>query len=163
MGIVAGKAKFMDGIDGGYWAYGDQSRPKATVTFFAGPFCTHPITAAACYGALKSMGEQGKQPQAHGNLQTARMCTALNEWLRAVGAPLRLACGGSPFKFHFAGSAMGLLWTHLLNRGVYTWEGPRRMCASAMFRSTSLLFPAPFLLLPGHLQCNCTPPPRPFV
>jgi len=123
VGIVAGKAKFMDGIDGGYWTYGNQSMPKATVTFFAGTFCKHPITMAACYGALKYMKEQGKQLQAHCNLKTERMCTTLNDWLRSVGAPLRLACGGSLFKFHFKGSAMEILWTHLLNRGVYTWEG----------------------------------------
>ena len=48
IGILAGKAKFMDALDGGAWSYGDDSVPEVRVTFFAGTFVRHPLVLAAC-------------------------------------------------------------------------------------------------------------------
>ena len=48
MGILAGKAKYMDALDGGMWQYGDESFPEVGVTFFAGTFVRHPFAMAAC-------------------------------------------------------------------------------------------------------------------
>jgi len=123
IGVVAGKARFMDAIDGGHWQFGDDSMPRATVTFFAGTFCKHPLTMAAVVGSLRYMKEQGKALQAHCTLKTERMCAELNDWLRSVGAPMRMASGASLFKFHYKQAALELLWYHLYNRGVFTWEG----------------------------------------
>ena len=36
IGAVAGSARFMGGIDGGYWEYGDVSYPRETRTYFGG-------------------------------------------------------------------------------------------------------------------------------
>jgi glutamate-1-semialdehyde aminotransferase len=36
IGVVAGKAQYMDTFDGGVWCYGDDSFPEKGVTFFAG-------------------------------------------------------------------------------------------------------------------------------
>ena len=47
IGILVGKAAFMDALDGGFWQYGDNSYPTAGVTFFAGTFVRHPLTLAA--------------------------------------------------------------------------------------------------------------------
>src|SRR5205807_8937708 len=41
IGVVPGKAAYMDSIDGGMWRYGDASYPRAETTFFAGTFCKH--------------------------------------------------------------------------------------------------------------------------
>ena len=35
VGILAGKARFMDALDGGAWSYGDDSKPEVAPTFFA--------------------------------------------------------------------------------------------------------------------------------
>ena len=34
IGVIAGQARFMDGLDGGYWQFGDDSAPPAGVTYF---------------------------------------------------------------------------------------------------------------------------------
>ena len=39
IGIIAGKAAYMDKIDGGLWNYGDDSYPQVKTTIFAGTFC----------------------------------------------------------------------------------------------------------------------------
>src|SRR5262249_12998256 len=58
IGAVAGTARFLDGIDGGHWSYGDASYPGATTTFFAGTFCKHPLTMAAARAVLKHLRAQ---------------------------------------------------------------------------------------------------------
>ena len=44
--VVAGKAAYMDPIDGGAWNYGDDSYPRAETTFFAGTYFKHPLIMA---------------------------------------------------------------------------------------------------------------------
>lgn len=129
IGVVAGKAKFLNAIDGGYWEFGDDSLPRATVTFFAGTFCKHPLTMSAALCTLQYMKQQGKALQAHNNLKNKRMCDTLNDYLRSVGAPMRMLYGHSCFRFKINPAKAGLFdvfWIHLLNRGVYTWEA--RVC-----------------------------------
>jgi glutamate-1-semialdehyde 2,1-aminomutase len=41
MSVIAGKAAYLDRIDGGQWNYGDDSAPQFKTTFFAGTFCKH--------------------------------------------------------------------------------------------------------------------------
>ncbi|HEX4368389.1 MAG TPA: aminotransferase class III-fold pyridoxal phosphate-dependent enzyme, partial [Rhodopila sp.] len=43
--LIAGKARFIDAIDGGAWRYGDASRPNATMTFFGGNGAQRGFTA----------------------------------------------------------------------------------------------------------------------
>ncbi len=59
IGVVAGKAEYIDAIDGGVWQFGDNSYPPKQVTAFAGTFCKHPLTMAASRAALRYMKEQG--------------------------------------------------------------------------------------------------------
>ncbi len=47
IGVIAGKAAYLDAIDGGTWRFGDASYPSAAKTFFAGTFCKHPLAMAA--------------------------------------------------------------------------------------------------------------------
>ena len=51
IGIVAGQARYLDGIDGGWWQYGDDSGPSVQTTFFGGTFCKHPLTMASARAA----------------------------------------------------------------------------------------------------------------
>ncbi|MBJ7416765.1 MAG: aminotransferase class III-fold pyridoxal phosphate-dependent enzyme, partial [Niveispirillum sp.] len=53
IGAVAGTGRFLDGIDGGFWTYGDKSYPKTRRTYFGGTFCQHPFAMAACRAALQ--------------------------------------------------------------------------------------------------------------
>ena len=59
IGVLAGKAEFMDALDGGAWQFGDDSYPEVGVTFFAGTFVRHPLTLAAVKAVLQFFREQG--------------------------------------------------------------------------------------------------------
>src|SRR5690606_10096330 len=47
VGMLAGRRRFMDALDGGFWSYGDDSAPETAPTFFAGTFVRHPLILAA--------------------------------------------------------------------------------------------------------------------
>ena len=64
IGIVAGRASFMDGIDGGLWEYGDASYPRAETTYFGGTFCQHPLAMASARAVLTHLKERGPSLQA---------------------------------------------------------------------------------------------------
>ena len=59
IGILAGKAKFMDALDGGQWSYGDDFVPEVAPTFFAGTFVRHPLVLAGVRAVLKHLKAQG--------------------------------------------------------------------------------------------------------
>ncbi|MEP4546048.1 MAG: amino acid adenylation domain-containing protein [Saccharospirillum sp.] len=59
IGIIAGKAKYLDAMDGGYWQYGDDSIPEQGVTFFAGTFVRHPLSLSVAKAVLSRIKEQG--------------------------------------------------------------------------------------------------------
>jgi len=59
IGVLAGDARFMDALDGGTWAYGDESRPEKVPTFFAGTFVRHPLVLAAVDASLDYMEREG--------------------------------------------------------------------------------------------------------
>src|SRR6202041_3316764 len=59
IGILAGRAAFMDALDGGKWKYGDDSYPEVGVTFFAGTFVRHPLVLAAALAVLKHLKAAG--------------------------------------------------------------------------------------------------------
>jgi glutamate-1-semialdehyde aminotransferase len=59
IGVIGGKARFMDALDGGYWEFGDTSIPEVGVTFFAGTFVRHPVALAAAKAVLQRIKEGG--------------------------------------------------------------------------------------------------------
>ncbi|MBT8342953.1 MAG: amino acid adenylation domain-containing protein [Desulfatitalea sp.] len=61
IGIIGGKAKFMDALDGGFWQYGDASIPESGVTFFAGTFVRHPLCLAAAQAVLTKIKAEGQK------------------------------------------------------------------------------------------------------
>jgi natural product biosynthesis luciferase-like monooxygenase protein/amino acid adenylation domain-containing protein len=121
IGIVAGRAPFMDGIDGGLWEYGDASYPRAETTYFGGTFCQHPLAMASARAVLAHLKDRGPSLQTELNERTSRLAAMLNEHFAHEEMPLRVAHFGSLFRFNYTGN-MDLLFYHLLTKGVYVWE-----------------------------------------
>jgi glutamate-1-semialdehyde aminotransferase len=122
IGIVAGKKRYMDYIDGGCWAFGDDSAPETKPTFVAGTFCHHPLAMAAAKESLLTMRAAGGAIQKDLNEKTQRLCTALNAYFRDRNIPVEMVYFGSLFRFQLKGNAK-LLYYQLLLEGVYIWEG----------------------------------------
>ena len=125
IGVLAGKAQFMDALDGGAWQFGDDSYPSVGVTFFAGTFVRHPLTLAAVKAVLQHFREQGPQLQQHLTAKTASLVSALNALLEKGNVPSRIETFGSIFYFSFPTDfPLGsLLYYHLREKGVYVLEG----------------------------------------
>lgn len=130
IGVVAGRALVMDGIDGGMWQYGDSSYPGAEMTFFAGTFCKHPLAMAAARAALIHLKTQGSALQEQLNQKTAIFAGILNNYFETEGLPVSIAYFASLFRFVFKGN-LDLFFYHLLDKGVYTWEGPTCFLSTA--------------------------------
>ena len=130
IGVVAGKAQYMDVIDGGTWQFGDESHPQGDMIFFAGTFCKHPLTMAAAKAALTHLKEQGPELQQRLNERTAGFVHTLNSFFEEENVAIRVAHFGSLFLFESFGKyhqllqpiEMDLFFYLLLEKGVYTWE-----------------------------------------
>lgn len=122
IGVVAGKARFLDAIDGGVWSYGDASYPKAEQTFFAGTFCKHPLTMRAALAVLDHLEAAGPALQHLLNKRTAALAHTLNTFFVGEDIPLRVEHFTSLFRFTFSGN-MDVLFLKLMNKGIYIWEG----------------------------------------
>ena len=59
IGVIAGKSRFMDALDGGQWNYGDASIPEVGVTYFAGTFVRHPPALVAAKAVLEHLKVKG--------------------------------------------------------------------------------------------------------
>nr|AHB82069.1 non ribosomal peptide synthetase [Jahnella sp. MSr9139] len=121
IGVVAGRAEYMNGIDGGPWQYGDRSYPKADMTFFGGTFCQHPLAMVAARAVLRHLRDEGPGLQEGLTRRTTDLARAANEIFREHAAPVRIEHFGSLLRFGYSGN-MDLLFYHLLERGVYIWE-----------------------------------------
>jgi glutamate-1-semialdehyde-2,1-aminomutase len=139
IGVIAGKALYLDGIDGGDWQYEDESYPQAETTFFAGTFSRNPLAMAAAYAVLSQIKLQGLPLYQQLNQRTARLAQTINDFFVREQVPVQIVNFGSLFRFALAGNAsylyqpleMDLFYYHLIEKGVYVWEG--RTC----FLSTS--------------------------
>jgi len=128
IGVIAGKSRYMDAIDGGMWNYGDDSYPQTQKTFFAGTFCKHPLAMTAAKAVLKYLQSEGLSLHQKLNERTTQFVTALNNYFAAEGLPLRMSNFGSLFGSasielsegnSAASVSMGLLKYHLLDKGVH--------------------------------------------
>src|SRR5262249_2361976 len=68
--------------------FGDDSRPEAGVTYFAGTFVRHPLALAAARAALTHLRERGPRLQREINDNTARLAAQLNDFFAAQAAPV---------------------------------------------------------------------------
>ncbi len=121
IGAIAGRADLMDGIDGGFWRYGDDSTPPRDTTFFGGTYIQHPVAMAAAQAVLGHLKESGPGLQEGLNAATERLVDTLNQFFTAEEFPVRIARFGSLFRFEYRGN-LELFFHHLLLRGVYVWE-----------------------------------------
>ena len=121
IGIVAGKAAFMNALDGGQWQYGDDSEPEADLTFFAGTFIRHPLAMAAAYAAMRHLLAEGPQLQERVNQRTTAFVDKMNAFFENVQVPIRLRHYSSWFRFDYPADLpyMELIAFHLLTKGVY--------------------------------------------
>ncbi|QNE75205.1 aminotransferase class III-fold pyridoxal phosphate-dependent enzyme [Streptomyces finlayi] len=121
IGAVAGRADLLDGVDGGFWRYGDDSGPPHETTFIGGTYMQHPLSMAAAKAVLTHLKEQGPGLQDRLNARTDALATELNAFFRDEEFPLEIAHFGSMFRFTHRAD-MDLLYHHLLLRGLYVWE-----------------------------------------
>ena len=122
IGIVAGKSKFLDATDGGFWKYGDESIPSVKSTFVAGTFCHHPLAMAASLKTLEILNQPNVTLLKDLNETTEAFCARLNSFFRTTGYQLSISHFASLFRFYTPGK-LNLLYYQLLLNGVYVWEG----------------------------------------
>ena len=122
IGVVAGRRQFLDAVDGGAWSYGDDSLPAARTAFVAGTFNGHALSMAAGLAVLDHLRSAGPRLQQRLNERTAQFCAELDGFFAAERVPIRMAHFSSLFRFEFT-PGTELLNTHLLNNGVFVWEG----------------------------------------
>ena len=124
IGIVAGKADYMDALDGGQWQFGDDSVPEVGVTFFAGTFVRHPLALAAAEAVLTKLKDLGPKSQEQLAEKVSQFTNHLSQYCQQVGAPVFIKSFSSFFYITYADEAPygGLLFYLLRNKGVHVWE-----------------------------------------
>jgi amino acid adenylation domain-containing protein len=124
MGILAGKAKYMDALDGGMWQYGDESFPEVGVTFFAGTFVRHPLAMAACKAVLQHLKAEATALQERLTARTTDMVARLNNLLAKNEVPTHIESFSSFFYFSFPSDFRfgSLFYFHLRAKGIHLLE-----------------------------------------
>jgi len=125
IGIVAGRKRYMDALDGGSWRYGDDSFPEAGVTYFAGTFIRHPLSLAAVGAVIRHLEAEGPSLQRAVNARTVRLAAELNEHFERERLPIRIVHFGSVFLPRFGGRPdFDTIFHRLLHlHGLHLWEG----------------------------------------
>ncbi len=125
IGVLAGKSKFMDALDGGMWQFGDDSYPEVGVTFFAGTFVRHPLALAAVKAVLRHFQERGPALQQRLSEQTMQMVRSINEFFEVNSIPTRIESFGSIFYFSFPTEERfaSLFYYYLRAKGIHILEG----------------------------------------
>ncbi|HKG81231.1 MAG TPA: amino acid adenylation domain-containing protein, partial [Pyrinomonadaceae bacterium] len=124
IGVLAGKAEYMDAIDGGTWNYGDDSYPEAITTYFAGTYFKNPLVMSAVFATLKHFKNSGPQLQEQLEQRTARLADRLNQFFEQDNVPIRANRFGSLIRFVFRRDLnyRELFFYYLLDMGVYICE-----------------------------------------
>ncbi|WP_407566832.1 MupA/Atu3671 family FMN-dependent luciferase-like monooxygenase [Polymorphospora sp. A560] len=121
IGAIAGREDIMDGVDGGFWQYGDDSRPPRETTFFGGTYIQHPVSMVAARAVLTHLKQHSPHLQERLNARTDELVGSLNRFFEDEEFPVRLGHFGSQFRFEHRAD-MELLYHHLLLKGVFVWE-----------------------------------------
>ncbi|WP_341186579.1 aminotransferase class III-fold pyridoxal phosphate-dependent enzyme [Paenibacillus sp. FSL H7-0756] len=125
IGVFAGKAAYMDRVDGGKWQYGDDSAPSNFLAHTGGTFCHHPVSMAAAKEVLTIIKSDADRIYPVLNRRTRQLAEGLNAFFTAGGIPLRIAQFGSLFIFQVEQetSVLRFLYYMLIEKGFYLWEG----------------------------------------
>lgn len=111
IGVIAGKAKFLDAMDGGQWQFGDDSIPEQGVTFFAGTFVRHPLSLAVAKAVLTKIKEEGATIYPELEEKTATMAKEAKEFIDKLRSSVSFEEFASLFYISVPQSAH---WGHLL-------------------------------------------------
>ncbi|MFN7557105.1 MupA/Atu3671 family FMN-dependent luciferase-like monooxygenase, partial [Microcystis sp.] len=130
IGVVAGKAHYLDGIDGGMWRYGDKSYPGVDRTFFGGTFGQHPLAMRTAKAVLTHLKEQGPGLQQQLNERTTSLADTLNHYFQAEEVPIRIEHFSSFFRFALSGN-LDLFFYHMVEKGISVWEWRKHFLSTA--------------------------------
>jgi amino acid adenylation domain-containing protein len=133
IGVVTGKARFLDALDGGQWQFGDASFPEVGVTFFAGTFVRHPITIAVAKAVLEHLKREGPQLQKRVAALAADGAQRMRSLISRFQAPLHLAQFSSIMSLTVQPEFKhgGLLFCLLRERGIHIFENRTFVFTSA--------------------------------
>ena len=125
IGAVAGKARFMDALDGGQWNFGDSSMPEVGVTYFAGTFVRHPLAIAAASAVLRHLQQAGSQLYQSLNEKASRLAKDLNRHFEDECIPIHIQQCGSLFCISLTQETRftSLFFFYLREKGIHIWEG----------------------------------------
>ncbi|MEU6368208.1 aminotransferase class III-fold pyridoxal phosphate-dependent enzyme [Streptomyces sp. NPDC046931] len=137
--VVAGKAEFLDRVDGGVWADGPGPDPDSEKTYIGSTFEMHPLAMASARGILRHLRDQGPALQEALTARTTRLAETLNAFFEEEEVPIRVLHFSSVFRFAWRGNAsyayqpleIEVFHFHLLSRGIYIWEGRTCFLSSA--------------------------------
>jgi glutamate-1-semialdehyde-2,1-aminomutase len=122
--VLAGKAEYMDAIDGGQWNYGDESYPRSEMTFVAGTFFRHPLVMAVVWKVLQQIKSGGLDLYEQLRRRALGLARTLNAYFEQEAVPIRMMQVESLLRFvpHRDMKFMDLFYYHLLEQGVYICE-----------------------------------------
>ncbi len=111
IGIIGGKVKFMDALDGGYWQYGDESIPECGVTFFAGTFVRHPLALAAANAVLMRIKAEGNDLYKQLGEKTSKLALSAKDFIRQLDCQVKFEEFAS---FFYISVPQNAHWGHVL-------------------------------------------------
>jgi len=135
IGVLAGRAAWLDAIDGGDWLSDARhsDRPAKQTTFFAGTFCKHPLAMAAAHAVLTKLKEDGGALQQQLDRLTADFANEVNAFFASAQVPLKVSYFSSMYRYDLQPSSApellsleaDLFFKLLLEQGIYAcyvWE-----------------------------------------
>ena len=124
IGVVAGKAEYLDTLDGGAWQYGDDSAPEVGMTFFAGTFVRHPLAMAAAKAVLLHLKQAGPALLQELSRKVANAARDVEACFLDAGLDVRVHPCGAWFMFNLPAEARfgSLLYYLLREKGIHTLE-----------------------------------------
>jgi glutamate-1-semialdehyde aminotransferase/acyl carrier protein len=121
---VAGKAEYLDTIDGGDWNYGDTSYPRSEMTLVTGTFFRNPLMMSVVWNILQEIKRGGLDLYQNLERRAAGLAAMLNSYFEEDAVPVRMMQVQSMLRFvpHRDVKFMSLFYYHLLEQGVYVSE-----------------------------------------
>ncbi|WP_293620631.1 non-ribosomal peptide synthetase/type I polyketide synthase [Salinisphaera sp.] len=175
IGAIAGGARWLDAIDGGSWAFDDDSMPEATMTFFAGTHVRHPLAMSAAEVVLEWIETDAGAAQRALDTATGAFAARVNTAMEARGVPLRILHFSSWFRFDVPADQplAALLFPWLVAHGVYVRDGAQNCFFSIAHTAQDIAIVENAILagvnalvtagaLPGTIQATATPTALPF-
>lgn len=125
IGVIAGAAEFMGALDGGFWQYGDDSKPQMGVTYFAGTFVRHPLALAAANAVVDFIEQQSASFYPAINTKGKDFATRLNGIFERLNAPLHVEqfCTVLYICAREDNPDIELLYADMRLNGVHVWSG----------------------------------------